>query len=329
MSKKSLILAISVLCLCTVPGRAEPRASENFVGLRYDCNELPSLANPVWDVPMIDPNYESVYANAVGGKLEVNVLASGSVSWSMPGEYGADWFRIPGKPPYTFLQGRGLYHYAYPDANNPWKTNYETGYTLEISTEVINSAAGQWGYCFYIGEGRSGNGALYDIEIFKDKITSGGAAQRLLYTGDLTGRQHKIRLVRFPGSILDPFEFPYVDLYVDGVKVYTLLPWDSDFETGEMFRGSWDQQWLYMGSLSGSARYHVKTDYIRADFTGPYEPYVTVCDGNAYPMGDFNQDCVVDLKDLQVMAQGWLLCSDPTDPSCMNCNNPANAEYCL
>ena len=325
MSKKSLILAISVLCLCTVPGRAEPRASENFVGLRYDCNELPSQANPVWDVIMLDPNLESVYASAAGGKLGVDVLASGkSVGWAMPGEYGANYYKNS-----TYFNGRGTYHYAYPDANNPWKTDFQIGYTLEISTEVIDTVAGQWGYCLYIGEGRSGNGALYDIEIFKDKITSGGAGQQVLYTGDLTGRQHKIRLVRFPGSIIDPFDNPYVDLYVDGVKVYTCVRWDPDFETGILFNGAWNQQWLYMGSMSGSARYHVKTDYIRADFTGPYEPYVTVCDGGAYPIGDFNQDCVVDLKDLQVMAQGWLLCSDPTDPSCLNCNNPTNAEYCL
>ncbi|OHB55054.1 MAG: hypothetical protein A2Y12_10425 [Planctomycetes bacterium GWF2_42_9] len=324
MGKKSLISVVLLLCLCAVPGIAEQRASESFVGVHYDCNTVPSQAVPVWDVVMLDPNLESTYASASGGKLEINVLAGGTVGWALPGDYGADFYKT--RP---YFSGRGTYNYIYGDPNCPWDTDYAVGYTIEISTEVIDTVAGQWGYCIYIGEGESGHGALYDIEIFKDKITSGGAAQQVLYTGNLTGSQHKIRLVRLPGSWDDMFDDPQLQLYVDGVLAYTGGRWDPDFETGILFHGAWNQDWCYMGNMASSARYHVKTDYIRADFTGPYEPAVTVCGGNAFPIGDLNQDCVVDLKDLQGMAHGWLLCSDPTDPSCINCNNSANAEYCL
>lgn len=323
MSKGNLILVGLAVCLLAIPSGAEVRLSEDFEGLLYECEVLPSLADPVWDVPMLNPSDESVYASSDGDLLEINVLAAGLVAWDMPGDYGAIYF------------ANGTHNYDFAEPNNIWDPSPADGFTLEISTQVIDSVPGTWGYCVYIGEGESGTGGLTHLQMFKDKINgatrlAGVNTPITLYTGDLSDRQHKIRFVRYPGSVIDPFDDPYMELYVDGVLEFTGGMASDDDGTGIIWGGAWNQDWLYTGSLSGSARYHVKTDYIRADFTGPYTPGIEpdVCGDYGYLKGDFNTDCVVDLKDLDVVVQGWLLCSDPIDPMCLNCNDPANAEYC-
>ena len=91
MSSKKLILVGLVLSLWIVPVGAEQRLSEDFVGLLYECEVLPSQADPVWDVAMADPNLESVYANSNGSVLEIDVLATGGASWNLPGQWGAEY----------------------------------------------------------------------------------------------------------------------------------------------------------------------------------------------------------------------------------------------
>jgi hypothetical protein len=38
--------------------------------------------------------------------------------------------------------------------------------------------------------------------------------------------------------------------------------------------------------------------------------------GTDYLQGDINKDCYVDFKDMALLVQGWLGCTDPTDPEC-------------
>ncbi len=41
---------------------------------------------------------------------------------------------------------------------------------------------------------------------------------------------------------------------------------------GDLKNSAWNQDWMYLGSLSGSADYKAEIDYVRFDFTGAYEP---------------------------------------------------------
>ncbi len=314
MKVKILLFTILTAAFVTSAALAEGRNSSDFVGIHYECGTVPSQAAPVWDINIADPEAtEAAYSSSNGSLLDIDVFASGSIGWSLPGAYGAEYFN------YT----NGTQNYTNADPNNPWDPDQSIGYTVEISTEIINTAPGTWGYCFWIGEAYSG--ASMNIQIFADRITS-SAGPTTIYTGDLTGSQHKIRIVRHPGVYNDPFDSPYVDIYVDGNLEYT--GGRSD-EGGIMGDSSAYQDWIYMGSLAGSARYHVKTDYVRMDFTGPYEPGTGgECGDFGYLKGDFNRNCVVDLEDLAKLAEGWVLCTDPADPSCVNCNDPAFADLC-
>jgi hypothetical protein len=291
------------------------RSAEDFNGVKFECGVLPTAATPVWDLSSATPN-EAAVASSDGSLLDLNVLSSGYVLYVLPGQCGAA--AVP-------VANRHWPNYPSPDAvNNPWNPEIlTTGYTLEISTQVIDSVPATWGYCFWIGEAAGGDGALINLQIFKDKITT-STNSLTLYTGNLTGTQHKIRLVRYPGSVYDPFGDPNVELYVDGVMCHT----SGRASNGGIMGGcSWDQDWLMMGSLSSDASYHVKTDYVRVDFTGPYTPPIE-CGAFGYLKGDFNRDCVVNFKDINTLVVGWLLCSDPRDVSCINCNDPANGQFC-
>ena len=44
------------------------------------------------------------------------------------------------------------------------------------------------------------------------------------------------------------------------------------------------------------------------------------CDGADYPVGDLNQDCVVDLADLALFLADWLKCTTPGVSGCINLN---------
>jgi hypothetical protein len=285
----------------------------DFEGPHYEGTALPSsdATDPVWDLGAASPS-EAAVAGSDGQFLTLNVLSAGSIAYYLPGPYGAE------------AAPEANRHYILADPENPWvPDNVTLGYTFELSTEVIDSAPGSWGYSLYWGEGYGG--ALTHIQIFKDQITSHNG--QVLYTGDLTGKQNRIRILRYPGRMDDPFANPYMELYVNRELVYTGYPWNGS--TGIMFNAGPYQAWMFMGSLAGSARYHVKTDYLRMDFTGLYLPSEELeCGEFGYLAGDFNRDCVIDIQDLVTIANAWLLCSDPADPTCLNCNDPANAAYC-
>jgi hypothetical protein len=310
--KTGILWLVFLVTVYTPAALGEGRNSSDFEGVLFECSTVPSQADPVWDILMPDPeSAESAYSSSDGSLLDINVLASGSIGWALPGEYGAEYF------------ANGTHNYSNADPDNPWNPDQSIGYTLEISSQVINSQPGTWGYCLYIGE--ANHGALINLQIFADRITSSDNSTTI-YTGDLTGSQHKIRLVRNPGIMDDPFDSPSVDIYVDGSLVYS--GGRSD-EGGIMSNSAWNQDWLFMGSLAGSARYHVKTDYIRMDFTGPYEPGAGgECGDFGYLKGDFNRDCNVDIQDLVKMVEGWVLCTDPSDPACVNCSDPFFAGLC-
>jgi len=249
--KKIVWLMVVVGLLVSLPAWATMRDSADFVGVQYECSQVPTSASPIWD------NAPSPYASSDGDYLFIDVLnlGWGGAGWYLPGTWGTQYGEV------------GYRNYTQGDESNPWQPDfYNNGYTLEVSTQVLDSYAGTYGYSFYFGE--AGHGGLFDIEIFEDRITSGGAGLTL-YTGDLTSSQHQIRLVRYPGAADDPLASPYVELYVDGALHYT---GGRSSEGGIIYGAAWDQDWLYMGSLSGGARYSVKTDYIRMDFTGAYTP---------------------------------------------------------
>jgi len=39
-------------------------------------------------------------------------------------------------------------------------------------------------------------------------------------------------------------------------------------------------------------------------------------EGTIYLVGDLNHDCYIDLKDISILAESWLSCTDPADPTC-------------
>ena len=301
MKMKKCFLTVIVSLFLVVPAMATMRDSADFTGVMYEAAAVPDAATPVWDRGPYG------YASSDGNLLSIDVLAAGSVGWHLPGQWGADWVS-----PSNYTQG---------DAGNPWNPDiYTAGYTVEISTEVLAANAGAYGYVLYMGE--AGHGGIIELQIFTDQIkTSAGV---VMYAGDLTGAQHIIRLVRYPGAVDDPFASPYVELYVDGSLEYT---GGRTSEGGVISSSAWNQDWFYMGSLSGSAHYHVRTDYVRMDFTGTYVPGVE-CGSLGYLKGDFDRNCVTDVADLAYLGRDWLMCTDSLDLSCINCTDPANAQFC-
>ena len=309
--KKTVLIIICMIAVQTIlfadTPVSIPRHSLDFEGPAYEGAALPSSVdtNPIWDLNTASPS-EGAVATSDGQFLTLNVLTGGFISYYLPGPYGAEAAPL------------GNRHYILADPNNPWVPDNTLGYTFELSVEVIDSLPGTWGFSLYWGEGWGG--ALTHIQIFKDRITTHN--NQVLYVGDLTGKQNRIRILRYPGRMDDPFANPYMEMYVNRQLVFT----GGD---GVMFGAGPYQAWMFMGSLAGSARYHVKVDYLRMDFTGLYTPLEEFeCGDFGYLAGDFNRDCVIDIQDLEVIANAWLLCSDPADPGCLNCNDPANSVYC-
>ena len=243
---KKCFLTVIVSLFLVVPAMATMRDSADFTGVMYEAAAVPDAATPVWDRGPYG------YASSDGNLLSIDVLAAGSVGWHLPGQWGADWVSPS--------------HYTQGEASNPWNPDiYSAGYTVEISTEVLAANAGAYGYVLYMGE--AGHGGIIELQIFTDQIkTSAGV---VMYSGDLTGSQHQIRMARYPGAVDNPSDSPYIELYVDGNLEYT---GGRTTEGGVISSSAWNQDWFYMGSLSGGAHYAVETDYIRMDFSGAYAP---------------------------------------------------------
>ena len=87
MSHKLLILCI--LCLTITGSYATVRNTEDLDDIVYDCNVIPSSANPVWDLAAASPD-ESTIVTASNGVLNINDLYSltSYAGYWLPGQWG-------------------------------------------------------------------------------------------------------------------------------------------------------------------------------------------------------------------------------------------------
>ena len=230
---KQIVMITVLMGLMALPVMAEVRLSADFAGVLYECDAVPDAASPVWD------RGPYTYAASDGNLLEIDVLAAGaSVGWHLPGQWGADWVS-----PSNYTQG---------DAGNPWNPDiYTAGYTVEISTEVLAANAGAYGYVLYMGE--AGHGGIIELQIFTDQIkTSAGV---VVYAGDLTGAQHIIRLVRYPGAVDDPFASPafmFVLVVIFGLALFLAIYFAINMITRSIHKTPSTASTSTKGSGSGS-----------------------------------------------------------------------------
>lgn len=248
MRKNALIMLVLVMCAIS---NAAPKDVADFSGAWYTGDSVPDAATPVWDL-----GGNTAAISASGGMLHIDTLTGGYVSgaWYLPGAYGAEAAPLANR---NYTQG---------DLTNPWNPEIvNTGYTVEMGFEMLDSAVGAYGLSLYIGEAYLGG--MYDVQIFKDKITYSGGTE--YFSGDLTGGMHTLRLARNAGLNSTPAALPTIDMYVDGAKVFTI---ESYVLGGQIYNSGPSQDYLYLGSLSGSANYDVLIDYIATDFTGAYAP---------------------------------------------------------
>jgi hypothetical protein len=106
------------------------------------------------------------------------------------------------------------------------------------------------------------------------------------------------------------------DLYRDGVKVITGAPNWAEY-SGAKFR---------FGDMTGGETTNIQIDYIRWDDANLWRP--PSCGAEGYLKGDINKDCAVDMHDVAKLAQGWLLSTNPNDPTYIDCSDPANSDIC-
>lgn len=245
-----LVLAFAlVISMFQSDSIATIRDSEDFIGVLFEGNQIPTAAVPVWD-----KLNDTAIISSADGKLNVNTMGGSVVgAWILPGQYGAETVVAANR------------HYTNGNASNPWNPSIANlGYTVELSVNVIDSAVGQWGFALQLGE--ASGGCLTNIQIFKDQIKNANGT--VYYSGDLSGEQHIVRLIRNPGLNSTPGNLPSIDLYVDGNFAYTITSYSIG---GQMANSGWNQDWLYLGSVSSGAKYNVALDYLRVDFTGAYQ----------------------------------------------------------
>ncbi len=251
MKYGKMFLMVMVFVVLVLPAVAVMKDSADFPGPSYEGDYLPHAATPVWDL-----SADTAIISAGSSLLSIDTMTGGYVSagWYLPGAYGAETAPVANR------------NYSNGDLNNPFNPDIvNLGYTVEMSIEMLDSAPGTYGLTMYWGE--ANGGAMSNIQIFKDQIKHSGGT--VLYTGDLTGSQHSIRLVRQTGLNSTPADLPEVDIYVDGVYASTM---ESNTVGGALGNSAWNQDWMYLGSMSGSANYKAEIDYVRFDFSGAYEP---------------------------------------------------------
>jgi hypothetical protein len=115
------------------------------------------------------------------------------------------------------------------------------------------------------------------------------------------------------------------DVYL---QLYNGSAYGNKYELGNSTEDTWN---FYSTTIynTGSDAQYFRSNF-RLKFEGSWIDYgeeLWIDDVSIVARND-SASGTVDWQGLQFFVKGWLLCSEPTESSCLNCNDPANAEYC-
>jgi hypothetical protein len=317
--KKKILYYIFVNILLAASLFAYNKDSSGFQFL-YEADLLPSNGNtfPQWERLIIGGNeFEPAYASVSDGVLTID-------TFSTPGLDESAYYFLPGTNS-ALLNLSGEEVYSFGDPSNPWQPDVSKGYTVEMKFQVRNILDPDARFAFWLNAREGSSGWSFDCQFYENKIVTTGPTT--VYNGDLTDEMHVFRIVRRPSpGPKDPQNPDNVfDLYLDGQPIALEM---------SGVNAAWDQFDISFGDEAGGigTDVDVDIDYLRFDLLGAYTPAGIgedpVCGDEGYAIADINGDCAVDFEDFAQIARNWLLNSNPTSVSPIDCNDPLNESIC-